>query len=128
MTQQEFTQRTNVEVSYEEFNAINEVYNNCDVDKDEFCKMWCKMNRSRVIAAKVKKAAEEREQEQKMRLADLYWTLFYDLKAEEKFTLMGCEVLSKPDRIFVESMDFNTENTVASNMMYNIAVYLGIAA
>lgn len=127
MTQQEFTQRTQVEVTYKEYEAIETVYMNCDLDKDEFCKMWCKMNRSRVIAAKVKKAAQEREQEQKMRLADLYWTLFYDLKNDEKFTLMGDEVLSKADRRFVESMDFKTEGVLAGNMMYNIAVYLKIA-
>ena len=41
-----------VEVSNDEFWAINEVYNNSDLDKDEFCKMWCKMNASRVKAAK----------------------------------------------------------------------------
>lgn len=39
MTQQEFTSRTLVEVSNKEFWAINEVYNNSDMDKDEFCKM-----------------------------------------------------------------------------------------
>ena len=42
MTQQEFTSRTLVEVSNEEFWAINQVYNNSDLDKDEFCKMWAR--------------------------------------------------------------------------------------
>ena len=53
MTQQEFTQRVNVEVSNKEFEAINEVYMNSDLDKDEFCKMWVKMNKTRVQNAKV---------------------------------------------------------------------------
>lgn len=61
MTQQEFTNRTLVEVSAEEFNAIHVVYMASDLDKDEFCKVWCKMNRTRVQAAKeAKKAQQER--------------------------------------------------------------------
>ena len=61
MTQREFTQRTMVEVSAEEFNAINIVYMNSDLDKDEFCKVWCKMNKTRVQAAKeAHKQANER--------------------------------------------------------------------
>ena len=61
MTQKEFTERTKVEVSNDEFEAINVVYMNCDLDKDEFCKMWCKMNRNRVFVAKekMKKQAQE---------------------------------------------------------------------
>lgn len=127
MTYQEFTTRTNVEVSTKEFNAINEVYMNSDVDKDEFCKMWVKMNKSRVLAAKIKKAEQERDAENKTRLAEIYWTLFYDLKQDEKFTLMGDEVLSKNDKIFVERLDFKTEGIIAGNMMYNFAKYLNIA-
>lgn len=61
MTQQEFFNRTGVEVSNNEFEAINEVYNNSDLDKDEFCKMWCKMNKSRVIAAKVDRKEAQRK-------------------------------------------------------------------
>lgn len=57
MNYNEFTTRTSVNVTAEEFKAINEVYMNSDLDKDEFCKMWCKMNASRVSAAK--KAARE---------------------------------------------------------------------
>ena len=52
MLQSEFTERTKVQVSDEEFEAINEVYMNSDLDKDSFCVLWCKMNRSRVEAAK----------------------------------------------------------------------------
>lgn len=52
MTQQEFYTRTKVNVSDAEFEAINEVYNNSDVDKDEFCRIWKQMNKSRVEKAK----------------------------------------------------------------------------
>lgn len=61
MTQSEFTQRTKVAVDNEEFFAIHEVYVASDLDKDAFCKMWCKMNKSRVQAAKEKNKAAEFE-------------------------------------------------------------------
>lgn len=38
----EFVERTGVYVGIDEFNTIVEVYNNSDVDKDEFCKLWAK--------------------------------------------------------------------------------------
>ena len=62
MTQQEFTNRTNVEVSYNEFNAIHEVYMSSDLDKDEFCKMWVKMNKTRVQNAKVERMIKAKDE------------------------------------------------------------------
>ena len=62
MTQQEFTQRVNVEVSNKEFEAINEVYMNSDLDKDEFCKMWVKMNKTRVQNAKVERMFKAKDE------------------------------------------------------------------
>lgn len=62
MTQQEFTQRVNVEVSNKEFEAINEVYMNSDLDKDEFCKMWVKMNKTRVQNAKVERMIKAKDE------------------------------------------------------------------
>lgn len=60
MTQNEFTQFTGVQVSNDEFWAINEVYNNSEVTKEEFCQMWCKLNPTRVKNAKTEKAIKER--------------------------------------------------------------------
>ena len=62
MTQQEFTQRVNVEVSNSEFEAINEVYMNSELDKDEFCKMWVKMNKTRVQNAKVERMIKAKDE------------------------------------------------------------------
>ena len=62
MTQQEFTQRTNVQVSNTEFDAIHEVYMNSDLDKDEFCKMWVKMNKTRVQNAKVERMIKQKDE------------------------------------------------------------------
>lgn len=61
MTKQEFFKRTGVTVSDSEFNAIHEVYCYCDVDKDEFCKLWCKMNAQRVKDAKVQRMIEKKD-------------------------------------------------------------------
>ena len=62
MTQQEFTHRVNVEVSNKEFEAINEVYMNSDLDKDEFCKMLVKMNKTRVQNAKVERMIKAKDE------------------------------------------------------------------
>ena len=45
-----------------EFEAINEVYMNSDLDKDEFCKMWVKMNKTRVQNAKVERMIKAKDE------------------------------------------------------------------
>lgn len=68
MTKQEFENRTNVQVSFEEYGHIEAVYMASDLDKDEFCKMWCKMNKSRVN--KVKEEAKEAKRIESLSLVD----------------------------------------------------------
>lgn len=59
----EFVERTGITPNADEWDSINEVYNNADCDKDEFCALWCKMNAKRVEKAKeVKKVAEKEAQ------------------------------------------------------------------
>lgn len=48
----EFYERTGVEVSIDEFWAINEAYNRFSGNKDEFCALWVKENKERVKASK----------------------------------------------------------------------------
>lgn len=57
----EFVERTGVYVSIGEFGIINDMYMLADVGKDDFCKLWVKMNFSRVKDAKEQKAKEEKE-------------------------------------------------------------------
>lgn len=52
MLQKEFEDRTGVKVSPDEYSAIDAVYMASDIDKDSFCKIWCKMNKSRVKYSK----------------------------------------------------------------------------
>lgn len=72
MTQQEFFNRTNVKVSEDEFWAINAMYNYCEVDKDEFCKMWCKMNPDRVKGTK-EQLKKEKEDAANLDILRKYW-------------------------------------------------------
>lgn len=62
MNQKEFEDRTQVKVSFQEYQAIEIVYMECDLDKDEFCKMWCQMNASRVKKAQDEAKAKEEEE------------------------------------------------------------------
>lgn len=52
MLQTEFEYRTGVGVSFDEYHSIEVVYMVSDFDKDDFCKMWCKMNSCRIKASK----------------------------------------------------------------------------
>lgn len=58
MTQKEFTERTKVEVSTEEFEVINTMYMGSSLDKDAWCKQWCKLNDLRVKNAKAEMKAK----------------------------------------------------------------------
>ena len=71
MTQIEFFNRTGVEVSPKEFQSIHEVYCDSDLDKDSFCKMWVKMNASRVAKAK----ADAQAKAQELAQHDFIWDL-----------------------------------------------------
>lgn len=45
MTQKEFQDRVKMQVSAQEYAAIEVVYMNSDLEKDEFCKIWKKNER-----------------------------------------------------------------------------------
>lgn len=49
MTQQEFTERTGINPTAEEFDYINAVYLNTSLNKDEFCEDFKKHGDSRII-------------------------------------------------------------------------------
>lgn len=91
MTQVEFEKRVEMTISSNEFDAINVVYMNSDLDKDEFCKMWVKMNKSRISAYK--------EMEKKQELI----SKVLDIKAKslcfqgEDWWKLGVEILSKKE-------------------------------
>lgn len=89
MLQNEFQTRTKVNVSAGEFDAINVVYMNSDLDKDEFCKMWCKMNASRVRAAKTeaqKAAIEAKRKDKAWEILSLLTSVYHCANAADLLT------------------------------------------
>ena len=68
MLQSEFTTRTKVHVSAEEYAHIEAVYMASDVDKDEFCRLWVLMNKQRVKAYKERVKQQEAQQAQRDKL------------------------------------------------------------
>ena len=130
MTQQEFTQRTMVEVSNNEFWAINEVYNNSDLNKDEFCKMWCKMNKSRVELAKM-----ELKRRQKHNLYKHILTKWYDgwkARADFQDNYYTLIVYTKLPTAFVPALshfDIRIGNAeTVSDVHYKVGKALGFIA
>ena len=100
MTKQEFTERTKVEVNDNEFETINEFYMYCECDKDEFCKMWCKMNPNRVKEEK-KQLKKEKEDAANLDILYKFWEKwngnvahYYDLIAYTKITTKEIEAMS----------------------------------
>lgn len=73
MLQQEFETRVKMNVSRDEYvNIIEPMYMSADVDKDEFCRLWVKMNHKRVAAAIEAQKEAEKEQRLKERLFNVF--------------------------------------------------------
>lgn len=99
MTIQEFQSRTQVSVDVSEFESITTVYMQSDVDKDTFCKMWCKMNATRVMAAK--------EQAKKQQTIDKVFSMVMtnpEWTDVEHYNDIAVAVLSSKDKALIESI------------------------
>ncbi len=110
MTIQEFQSRTQVSVDVSEFESITTVYMQSDVDKDTFCKMWCKMNATRVMAAK--KQAKKQQTIDKvfsMVMTNPEWT---DV---EHYNDIAVAVLSSKDKALIESIGISLESEPDNN-------------
>ena len=69
MTQQEFIERTGLNVNAETYASIETVYMNTDLDKDAFCKAW-KSNRSLLHEVETKTILVRELYEQQQRMVD----------------------------------------------------------
>lgn len=130
MTQQEFETRVLVKVSTSEYWHINEVYNNSDLDKDEFCKLWVKMNQGRVSKAKEEAKREAEDWKQREGLYDIIakdWSNLYD-KAAYKH-------LNKKERQLLDTVGISIDDDTYSwiyptrvrDVIYQIEKYLKVA-
>ena len=80
-----------MQVSAEEFSVIEQVYMASDVDKDEFCRLWVKMNAQRVKAAKELAAQQDRERKQREQLWSIimqYGGMSYDVMSSQADTVL----------------------------------------
>lgn len=110
MTIQEFQSRTQVSVDVSEFESITTVYMQSDVDKDTFCKMWRKMNATRVMAAKGQaKKQQTIDKVLSMVMTNPEWT---DV---ENYNDIAVAVLSSKDKALIESIGISLESEPDNN-------------
>lgn len=110
MTIQEFQSRTQVSVDVSEFESITTVYMQSDVDKDTFCKMWRKMNATRVMAAN--------EQAKKQQTIDKVFSMVMtnpEWTDVEHYNDIAVAVLSSKDKALIESIGISLESEPDNN-------------
>lgn len=128
MTKQEFTERTKVEVNDNEFETINAFYMDCECDKDEFCKMWCKMNPNRVSNAKAEKKLRERDEAYR----DALRKFLDKIKKEDSFVAISYVKMSVFEIQAMSYAGISLENECGSGLKtvmdirFEIRKYLGM--
>lgn len=139
MRQSEFETRVHMNVTAEEYSHIEEVYMNSDLDKDEFCALWVKMNQTRVNNAKAERKAAEEEQAKQEKLWNIVEKHMND--NWEKGCKMAEDVLSSTQKkviegagisLYDERIDGWTGLTIkdrktVSTVIYEIKKYLKVA-
>ena len=110
MTIQEFQSRIQVSVDVSEFESFTTVNMQSDVDKDTFCKMWRKMNATRVMAAKGQaKKQQTIDKVFSMEMTNPEWT---DV---EHYNDIAVAVLSSKDKALIESIGISLESEPDNN-------------
>lgn len=124
----EFEEKVKMQVSQKEYEAIELVYLNSDLGKDEFCRMWVKMNKSRVEKAK-EEAKKKREAEEQKNKA---WILYLKVKntIESDFDTWNdysdCH-LNQKERMFLTELGMCSYLQRLGSLRYELAQFLGIA-
>ncbi len=123
MMQSEFQERVQMQVSPAEYAAIEVVYNESDLNKDDFCKLWVKMNQTRVNKAK----AEARARAEKETLRDKAWEIISKYGGVWNCQQPASKFLKKRERAFCESIgikvrDMENEylSTTLSTVIYEL--------
>lgn len=123
MMQSEFQERVQMQVSPAEYAAIEAVYNESDLNKDDFCKLWVKMNQTRVNKAK----AEARARAEKEALRDKAWEIISKYGGVWNCQQPASKFLKKRERAFCESIgikvrDMENEylSTTLSTVIYEL--------
>lgn len=119
MTYQEFLQRTGVAVDGNEFEAIHVVYVASDFDKDEFCKAWRAMNKSRVLATK-QALCEEKE---RIRLRMAVNKVYNEHKGKQ-LLIYAEQVLSERELMALHKAKITTEGRSLPSVVSSMREYL----
>lgn len=127
MRQFEFEERVKMHVSQKEYEAIEEVYMNSDLDKDEFCKMWVKMNKSRVKEAQ----EQEKKRQEASELKDKAWELYFKLRDAiiydfDKWSEYCHLFLSQKEQALLEKLGMTFTWKQLGTLKYELAQFLGI--
>ena len=123
MMQSEFQERVQMQVSPAEYAAIEAVYNESDLNKDDFCKLWVKMNQTRVNKAK----AEARARAEKEALRDKAWEIISKYGGVWNCQQPASKFLKKRERAFCESIGIKVRDmenqylsTTLSTVIYEL--------
>ncbi|MBQ8969201.1 MAG: hypothetical protein IJ064_05675 [Bacteroidaceae bacterium] len=130
MNKSEFENRVQMSVTANEYAAIEEVYMNSDLDKDDFCKMWVKMNQSRVNKAKDEAKAQAKEAAKREALYEIInrdWSNLFERNAAAHLT--------KQQRLLLDEVGINLMEhrysipyfKTVSTIIYEIKEYLKVA-
>ena len=139
MRQSEFETRVHMNVTAEEYSHIEEVYMNSDLDKDEFCALWVKMNQTRVNKAKAERKAAEEEQAKQEKLWNIVEKHMND--NWEKGCKIAEDVLTSTQQKVIESAGISLyderidgwtgltikDRKTVSTVIYEIKKYLKVA-
>lgn len=125
MTTREFVERTQVNVSVDEFASIHDVYMHSDLDKDEFCKMWCKMNQSRVKKAIQAKKEAARFDEIKADVFEVYSAI--NGISWSDATKKAADFLNINQQVKLEDAKIEFADKLVYQVAYECAKFLNIA-
>lgn len=103
MLQSEFEERVGMRVTTKEYNHIEQVYNVCSVDKDEFCYYWSRMNKERVRLAKEK----AREQAKKSALQDKCMSILEKYRDKKYYCKDAKDVFSRSAKQTIEEAGYH---------------------
>lgn len=133
MLQQEFQDRVKIKVSAQEYAAIEVVYMNSYLEKDEFCKMWTKMNAKRIAA--YRKAEKEKKEKHELisllastreLLRELAYRNGWDASPKQVLTSKVIKALDKAD-IYISEYNYVkgcTDLKPISTLIYEINEYI----
>ena len=128
MLQSEFEARVQMKVSEAEYWHINEVYNQSDLDKDEFCKLWIKMNQNRVNKAREIAKAVEAD----LKVREKLWDIVYRFGgvSYEQSCKLAADVLTKTQQKLIEGIGIKIERSelyfqTIYSVIWEVKKYLG---